>query len=142
MKKDLQLLAYPERDWVRQRSHPSSGAHVYDVIIVGGGQCGLTTAFGLSKEKVRGMADRTAATAFDLGRVKVNLAQNSCTAFGLCKGKVRGRSCMPVTFLRQAPCLFLSWLGGYRVFAATSNNIHHEKTFRLCPWQCMILSKI
>jgi hypothetical protein len=52
VRKDLQLLSYPEVDWVRQVSHPGSGQHVYDVIIVGGGQCGLTTAFGLSKEKV------------------------------------------------------------------------------------------
>jgi succinate dehydrogenase/fumarate reductase flavoprotein subunit len=53
VRKDLQLLAYPERNWVRQLRHPASGQHVYDVIIVGGGQCGLTTAFGLSQEKVK-----------------------------------------------------------------------------------------
>lgn len=50
--KDLQLLSYPARSWVRPHSHPDSGAHVYDVMIVGGGQCGLTTAFGLKMEKV------------------------------------------------------------------------------------------
>eukprot|EP00878_Enallax_costatus_P035360 GHUV01039394.1.p1 GENE.GHUV01039394.1~~GHUV01039394.1.p1 ORF type:complete len:125 (+),score=9.35 GHUV01039394.1:483-857(+) len=53
--KDLQLLNYPARPWVRTRSHPGSGAHVYDVVVVGGGQCGLATAFGLRMEKVRPM---------------------------------------------------------------------------------------
>lgn len=52
VRKDMQLLAYPDRQWVQQHAHPTTGAHVYDVLIVGGGQCGLTTAFGLSKEKV------------------------------------------------------------------------------------------
>lgn len=48
---DLELLAYPARPWVAQQTHPS-GQHVYDVIIVGGGQCGLATAFGLKREQV------------------------------------------------------------------------------------------
>jgi hypothetical protein len=51
VKHDLELISYPDRPWVAPRSHPS-GSHVYDVVIVGGGQCGLTTAFGLKKDQV------------------------------------------------------------------------------------------
>jgi cation diffusion facilitator CzcD-associated flavoprotein CzcO len=49
--RDLTLLDYPRRPWVAPRS-AKSGAPIYDVIIVGGGQSGLTTAFGLSRERV------------------------------------------------------------------------------------------
>lgn len=48
---DLQCLDYPAHHWVRGHTH-SSGQHVYDVVIVGGGQCGLAVAFGLLRDKV------------------------------------------------------------------------------------------
>ena len=51
VKHDLELLAYPDRPWVLPRTHPN-GSHVYDVVIIGGGQCGVTTAFGLKKDQV------------------------------------------------------------------------------------------
>lgn len=37
-------------DWTRPRSHPEG--HVHDVVIVGGGQSGLATAFGLKRERI------------------------------------------------------------------------------------------
>ncbi|MET3470873.1 cation diffusion facilitator CzcD-associated flavoprotein CzcO [Novosphingobium sp. 1529] len=37
-------------DWTRPRTAPQG--HVYDVVIVGGGQSGLATAFGLRRERI------------------------------------------------------------------------------------------
>ncbi len=51
IKRDLEFLSYPSREWVKPRVH-SSGSHVFDVVIVGGGQGGLACAFGLLREKV------------------------------------------------------------------------------------------
>lgn len=49
----LQQLAWPGKEWVVERPSPDGGStHVYDVLIVGGGQCGLSTAYGLMREKV------------------------------------------------------------------------------------------
>ena len=47
---DLGYLAYPGANWVREHRHPEG--HVYDVIVVGGGQSGLGIAFGLLRERV------------------------------------------------------------------------------------------
>jgi cation diffusion facilitator CzcD-associated flavoprotein CzcO len=43
---DLLCLDYPQRSWVRSRPG------VYDALIIGGGQCGLATAFALLREHV------------------------------------------------------------------------------------------
>lgn len=51
VQRDLELLEYPSRPWVEPRS-ATAGEAVYDVIIVGGGQSGLTAAFGLLRERV------------------------------------------------------------------------------------------
>ena len=48
---DLLLLDYPRRPWVAPQRSPS-GEPVYDVAIVGGGQSGLTAAFGLLRERL------------------------------------------------------------------------------------------
>ena len=47
---DLGYLAYRGANWVREHHHPEG--HVYDVIVVGGGQSGLGIAFGLLRERV------------------------------------------------------------------------------------------
>lgn len=50
VKTDLSYLVFGDSDWVRPLDH--SDGHVYDVVIVGGGQSGLATAFGLLRERV------------------------------------------------------------------------------------------
>ncbi|WP_400244322.1 NAD(P)-binding domain-containing protein [Niallia sp. JL1B1071] len=47
---DLAYLNYGGPNWVRTKSH--SEGHVFDVVIVGGGQSGLGIAFGLLRERV------------------------------------------------------------------------------------------
>ena len=49
---DLDLLDYPRHDWVRPR-HASDGRPILDVLIIGGGQGGLTAAAALMREKVQ-----------------------------------------------------------------------------------------
>jgi cation diffusion facilitator CzcD-associated flavoprotein CzcO len=51
VRRELELLDYPKREWLRPRS-TSAGEHVHDVAIVGAGQGGLATAFGLMRERV------------------------------------------------------------------------------------------
>lgn len=51
VQRDLDLLSYPQREWLVPRT-TRDGAHVYDVLIVGAGQGGLACAFGLLRERV------------------------------------------------------------------------------------------
>lgn len=52
IRRDLDLLNYPAREWVLSRES-SRGQKILDVIIIGGGQGGLVSAFGLLREKVK-----------------------------------------------------------------------------------------
>lgn len=47
---DLSYLAYGGPNWVREMKHEEG--HVYDVVIVGGGQSGLGLGFGLLRERI------------------------------------------------------------------------------------------
>jgi cation diffusion facilitator CzcD-associated flavoprotein CzcO len=51
VRRDLELLDYPRRPWVLPR-RTRAGESIYDVLIVGAGQSGLTAAFGLSRERI------------------------------------------------------------------------------------------
>jgi cation diffusion facilitator CzcD-associated flavoprotein CzcO len=50
LRSDLSTLNYGGKSWVQARTSPDG--HVYDVVIVGGGQSGLGTAFGLKRERI------------------------------------------------------------------------------------------
>jgi cation diffusion facilitator CzcD-associated flavoprotein CzcO len=51
LRRDLDLIRYPARPWVLSHDAPN-GAPALDVLIVGGGQAGLTAAFGLLQQRV------------------------------------------------------------------------------------------
>ncbi|MEH7545369.1 MULTISPECIES: NAD(P)/FAD-dependent oxidoreductase [Bacillaceae] len=50
VKKDLSYLSFGGSGWVHPLQHPEG--HVYDVVIIGGGQSGLAAAFGLMRDRV------------------------------------------------------------------------------------------
>ena len=50
VRRELTYLSYPSREWTIPRHR--DGAGVLDVLIVGGGQGGLATAFGLKLERI------------------------------------------------------------------------------------------
>lgn len=51
VERDLALLDYPRRPWLQPRK-TKAGDAIYDVVVVGAGQSGLTAAFGLARERV------------------------------------------------------------------------------------------
>ena len=51
LRRDLDLIRYPARPWVLAHAAPD-GLPALDVLIVGGGQAGLTAAFGLLQQRV------------------------------------------------------------------------------------------
>ena len=51
VRRDLERLAYPRRDWLAPR-RTSAGEPILDALIVGAGQGGLATAFALMRERV------------------------------------------------------------------------------------------
>ena len=50
VRRELTYLGFPSREWMVP--HYRDGAQVLDVLIVGGGQGGLATAFGLKLERI------------------------------------------------------------------------------------------
>lgn len=51
IRRDLERLDYPKRSWVIPRQ-TADGQEILNVLIIGGGQCGLSAAFGLMREKI------------------------------------------------------------------------------------------
>ena len=47
---DLSSIGLSDKQWVQPKLHKDG--HVYDVVIIGGGQSGLSTAFGLFRERI------------------------------------------------------------------------------------------
>ncbi|GHC73088.1 NAD(P)-binding domain-containing protein [Limoniibacter endophyticus] len=62
VRQDLQYLNFPPANWVAPTSH-ASGRPVSDVVIIGGGMCGLAAWFGLRRAGIANMRilDRSAA---------------------------------------------------------------------------------
>ncbi|MCM3033189.1 MULTISPECIES: NAD(P)/FAD-dependent oxidoreductase [unclassified Niallia] len=50
VKTDLSYINFGGPDWMKPRSHKNG--HVYDTVIIGGGQSGLGIAFGLLRERI------------------------------------------------------------------------------------------
>lgn len=61
-RRELAMLAYPKRAWVPPR-RTASGEPILDVLIVGGGQGGMATAFALRRERVENVLVVDAAPA-------------------------------------------------------------------------------
>ena len=51
-RRDLEMMSYPARPWVRSRQ-TASGEDILDVLVIGGGQGGLGVASGLMREQVQ-----------------------------------------------------------------------------------------
>ena len=51
IERDLEVLAYPEKPWMTPTFRPD-GTPVLDVVIVGGGHCGIAAAFALMRERI------------------------------------------------------------------------------------------
>jgi FAD-dependent urate hydroxylase len=64
LRHDLEVLQYPSADWVAPR-HTLSGARVSDVVVIGGGMCGLAAAFALQRA---GIANIRVLDAGEAGR--------------------------------------------------------------------------
>jgi cation diffusion facilitator CzcD-associated flavoprotein CzcO len=52
-RRDLDLIAHPRMEWLQPKT--SGGVPVLDVLIVGGGQCGVVAGYALLRDKVRNL---------------------------------------------------------------------------------------
>lgn len=52
IRSDLDRIAHPRQPWLEPKTGPD-GKPVFDVVVVGGGQSGIATAFGLMRAQVR-----------------------------------------------------------------------------------------
>ncbi len=50
VRREIELTDFPKRPWLTPREH--NGRHVHDVVIVGAGQAGISTAFALKRRAV------------------------------------------------------------------------------------------
>jgi cation diffusion facilitator CzcD-associated flavoprotein CzcO len=48
---DLAAIRFPDRKWVVPLEHPTA-EHIYDVVVVGAGHCGLTVSFALMRRQI------------------------------------------------------------------------------------------
>jgi FAD-dependent urate hydroxylase len=51
VRQELEYLDYPRREWLLARRR-ADGAPIHDVVVIGAGQGGLATAFGLKRERI------------------------------------------------------------------------------------------
>ena len=51
VRRDLEIMDYPVKPWIKPTSR-DDGAHVHDVIVIGGGHSGICAAFALKREKI------------------------------------------------------------------------------------------
>lgn len=51
VRRDLKAIEHPKLKWLPSRSH-SDGSSIHDVLIVGGGQSGIATAYALKRDQV------------------------------------------------------------------------------------------
>lgn len=54
IQRDLDILDYPSKPWLKPVKAPD-GSNAYDVVVVGGGHCGITIGFALMRERISNM---------------------------------------------------------------------------------------
>ena len=108
--RDLDLTGHPRAPWLTAKT--AGGAPVLDVLIIGGGQCGIAVAHALKRDKVDNtlVLDRA-----EFGR------EGPWTTYGRMRA-LRSLKDMTGPDLRQASLTYQSW---------------HEASFGTADWQAM-----